>query len=43
MADCIYKACDGLCTKHSDEVVQEWCLEGPCTDERMPEPPKEGT
>lgn len=41
MAECVYKTYDGYCTKHSDDVVKEWCLEGPCTDERMPEPPKE--
>lgn len=41
MTDCIYKTHNGYCIKHSDGVVKEWCLEGPCTDERMPEPPKE--
>lgn len=41
MAECIYKTHDGYCTKHSDDTVREPCVEGPCGDERMPEPPKE--
>ena len=40
-AECIYKTCDGHCTKHSDDVVLEFCVEGPCDDETLPEPPKE--
>ena len=41
MAECIYKTCDGHCTKHSDEEALEYCVEGPCTDEALPEPPEE--
>lgn len=41
MAECIYKTHDGYCTKHSDDVVEEWCVEGPCDDERMLELPEE--
>lgn len=41
MAECTYKTSDGYCTKHSDDVVFEYCLEGPCGDETLPEPPKE--
>lgn len=43
MTDCIYKTCDGYCTKHSDGIVREPCVEGPCNDEWSPEPPKEDT
>lgn len=41
MTDCIYKTNDGYCAKHSDGIVLEPCLEGPCTDERPPEARKE--
>lgn len=43
MTDCIYKTYDGYCIKHSDSIVREPCVEGPCYDERSPEPPKEDT
>lgn len=41
MAECIYKTYNGYCIKHSDEVVLEFCVDGPCTDETLPEYPKE--
>lgn len=41
MTDCIYKTNDGYCTKHSGNIVLEYCLEGPCDDEQLPEPMKE--
>lgn len=46
MAECIYKTYDGYCTKHSDNIeLREPCIrvDGPCDDERLPEPPKEDT
>ena len=36
MSKCIYKNLGGYCTKYSDEVVREPCVEGPCGDEILP-------
>ena len=30
---CIYRTDDGLCKKHSTDVITSYCVDGPCTDE----------
>lgn len=30
---CVYRTEDGLCKKHSTEVVTSYCVDGPCPDE----------
>lgn len=34
MNECIYKTHEGYCILHSDGIVREYCVEGPCDDER---------
>lgn len=34
MNECIYKTHEGYCILHSDIDVREYCVEGPCDDER---------
>ncbi len=32
---CRYKTEDGYCQLHSDAMVREYCVEGPCDDEKI--------
>lgn len=33
MVCCVYRTDDGLCKKHSTDVITSYCVDGPCTDE----------
>lgn len=32
---CIYRTDDGLCKKHSTDVITSYCVDGPCMEEAL--------